>query len=131
MGSRILGLQAGPDDKSLKDSFLEMDLNADDIRQFLSAPRGAEKEPPHKNFYHSPSRMASYVVLTDDRMVCLTVSNVTLGQADKIETGLKLNKNARWSLAPFQDVVEDTLGESVNPQHPKGSYIARWWRGPP
>jgi hypothetical protein len=42
-----------------------------------------------------------------------------------------MNKNARWSLPPFQDIVEDVLGESVNPEHPKGSYIAKWWTGPP
>jgi hypothetical protein len=33
------------------------------------------------------------------------------------------------SLAPFQDVVEEVLGESINPQHQKGSYIAKWWMG--
>ena len=131
MGSTILGLQARPDEAFLNDSFLAMILNADEIRQFLSTPRESGKEPPHQNFYHGPSRVASYVVVTGDRWICLTVSNVTLGQADKIEAGLKLDKNARWSLPPFQDVVEDVLGESVNPHHPKGSYIAKWWTGPP
>jgi hypothetical protein len=105
--------------------------NADEIRQFLSTPRESGKEPSHKKFYHAPSRMASYVAVTGDRWICLTVSNVTADQADKIESCLKMNKNARWSLPPFQDIVEDVLGESVNPEHPKGSYIAKWWTGPP
>ena len=31
-------------------------------------------------------------------------------------------------LPAFQDVVEGVLGESINPEHPKGSYIAKWRR---
>jgi hypothetical protein len=125
VSSSILGLQASPDEPFINNSFLAMILNADEIRQFPTARGESGKEPRHKKFYRGPSRMASYVTVIDDRWVCLTVSNLTLEQADQIENGLKLDKNARMSLPPFQDVVADVLGESVNPGRPKGIYIAK------
>jgi hypothetical protein len=47
------------------------------------------------------------------------------GQADRIDA--ELDEISRRSPPPFQDVVERILDKSINPQHPRGSYIAKWW----
>jgi hypothetical protein len=132
MGTTILGLNAAKDDDAAM-SFLELDQNGPEIKKFLAVPgSGASTTPRHQYFYDTRSRSASYVLATGSRVICIRVLNVAREKADEIEAKLaNLDISARMSLAPFQDVVEKVLGESINPQHPIGSHLAKWWKGNP
>jgi hypothetical protein len=128
MANRILGVRGEPNDLARKESFLGFNPSAREIREFLKAPR-PQHSLVHQCFYASAgqSHVASYVLATKEREICLTVmGTVTHAQADEIDR--RLDYIARVSLPPFQDVVEAVLDESVNGAQSKGVYIAKWWR---
>jgi hypothetical protein len=128
MANRILGVRGGPGDQARRDSFLALIPNvAPEIRKFLEAPR-TRSVPLHQCFYASSGQsVASYVLVTNDREICLAVLG-TLTRAQAGEIDRQLDYIARVSLPPFQDVVEAVLDESVNDSQSKGVYLAKWWR---
>jgi hypothetical protein len=94
----------------------------DEMKRLLNlpAPKG---EPVVTDFHHDNS--AVYVTATRDSTVFMVVlGDITAEQARRI--GGKLDLQSRMSPATFQDVVEDVLGESVNPGEPKGMHLAQW-----
>ena len=130
MANRILGVRGGPHDQARKDSFLALipAAEAAEIRQFLKAPR-QKYAAVHTCFYGQDDGhgVASYVLATDDREICLAVMG-TVTRAEAAEIDRRLDMIARVSLPPFQDVVEAVLDESINDARPKGVYLAKWWR---
>ena len=125
--STILCLRAGPNDERLKSSFLYLIPDAEKIQAFLGLPSSGNALR-HKYFFHENPNVASYVSATGNVEFCMTVLNVRKELADGIAAQLN-DLSKMITLPAFQDVVEDVLGESINPQHPKGSYLTTWWTG--
>jgi hypothetical protein len=135
MGSTILCLRAfrahktRPADEIGTEPYPLLNLPAADvaeIKRLLEAPKAASAPIRRHSYYRKPN-IASYITATRDCVFCLMVlGDVTREQAEEIDR--KLDITARMVLPAFQDVVEVVLGESINPEHPKGSYIAKWHR---
>ena len=99
--------------------------NAAEIIDLLNAPPPAGEPLCRYSYYSGKSNVAMYITATLDSVACIQVlGDVTRSQADEINS--KLGLCERLLPEQFQDVAEAVLGESVNPEHPKGSYLARW-----
>jgi hypothetical protein len=128
MASVIQGLRARSDEERKKAAFFSLIPNADEIQQFLST-RELGKAHSYQHFYYGKSGPASYVAVTPKGfIVCLAVWNLTREQANEIQFWLDFDDKAQWSLPLFQDVVERVLGRSINPGHPEGTCLAKWWQ---
>ncbi len=121
--STMLPMNAELSDEPRIESFLMINPSAAAIRKFLSEP--AEQVPRSGSFYDVNARTASFVTLAGGRAFIIMLLNVTHNAVEAIKG--RLDDTATMVLPAFQDIVEDVLSESINPEHPKGTYIARWW----
>jgi hypothetical protein len=123
----IRGVKFGLYDRTTREVFLRTSPSGETIRHFLSeVPIGTAVS--HRAFYDRASYTATFVTRWRGRTVCLIALTVTSSQAAGIESRLSYAGTAAWlSLPFFQDCVEAALGESINPAHPRGTYLAQWW----
>lgn len=101
--------------------------DADEIGRLLQAP-GRERIPVCRySYYRGKPNVASYLTATREAVICMMIrGDVTHEQANEINACL--DEVSRIYPVHFQDIVEEVLGESVNPLHPRGWHIARWHR---
>lgn len=120
MAITILGLNVGTNerDAALKEEFLSFNPGAGEIRQLPSSATVL-----HRHFYDDGSRVANYVFLTGDRLICFMVREIDREQSDEIER--RLDVPARMVLPQFQFVVEGVVGKAVD-----ASWYARAFLGP-
>jgi hypothetical protein len=109
MATTILGLNVEVSDKdtALRETFLLLNPSADAVRRLIGTPS-------HHHFYDSGSRIATYVLVTIDRMICFMVRDVDVEQANEVEKRLRLDIAARMSLPVFQAVIRDIVGKAVD-----------------
>ena len=101
--------------------------NLDELRA-LARSRSVDDPPICRHYYFTGTLgTAEYVTVTRDFLHCVLVQGaISLEQAAQIAGQLPLS--AHLSLPLLQELAEDILGTSVNPDYPKGSYLAEWHR---
>jgi hypothetical protein len=122
-------MRADLDDKDRIESFLMMNPSAAFIRKFLSVP--TETGPQHRGFFAASLEVpsictASFVTVTRERVFIIMLLNMPSSAFDPIKA--RMTPTTAMVLPEAQDIFEDVLGESINPEHQKGSYIAKWWK---
>jgi hypothetical protein len=127
VATSIRGVKFDLADRTARELFLRASPSGESIRDFLSQLPIASAVS-HRAFYDRASYTATYVTRWRGRTVCLIALKVTSSQAAGIESRLAYAGKGAWlSLPFFQDCVEAALRESINPDHPRGTYLAQWW----